>query len=252
MILNEDIDNYIYISSRNIIKSIFNIDIEDNLNKYYSILDNSKIYEMEKYKFHGLISPTVFNICFFTLTRDYNIDEKFAIESLRELVEKNKSTMEIIIKPINNKSSISQKNSMLDRINLSNSVEEINNILDDIKFNKDEYLKLVEKNSYQKLRYDEIIKLLIYKAKGIDKVKYENNYYSTLKEILELVSTRSNNLIDYKQKNNTNIKDKGIKYNKVKCPRCGGRGYIDYYEHIDDGICFACQGKGKLNIYSEI
>ena len=89
MILNEDIDNYIYISSRNIIKSIFNIDIEDNLNKYYSILDNSKIYEMEKYKFHGLISPTVFNICFFTLTRDYNIDEKFAIESLRELVEKN-------------------------------------------------------------------------------------------------------------------------------------------------------------------
>ena len=244
MILNEDIDNYIYISSRNIIKSIFNIDIEDNLNKYYSILDNSKIYEMEKYKFHGLISPTVFNICFFTLTRDYNIDEKFVIESLKELVEKNKSIMEIIIQSRHNQYSDLQKNSsknnILDRINLSNSIEEINNILD-------EYIKLVEKDSYQKLRYDELIKLLIYKAKGIDKVKYENNYYSVLQEILELVANKSNNLIDYKQKNNTDVRDKEMTYSKVECPRCGGRGYIDYYDYIDDGICYACNGKGKLN-----
>lgn len=34
---------------------------------------------------------------------------------------------------------------------------------------------------------------------------------------------------------------------KVECKRCGGTGYINAYEHIDGGVCFACQGKGYLD-----
>jgi hypothetical protein len=30
------------------------------------------------------------------------------------------------------------------------------------------------------------------------------------------------------------------------CTRCGGRGYIQEYKHIQNGICFACGGLGGL------
>ena len=29
-----------------------------------------------------------------------------------------------------------------------------------------------------------------------------------------------------------------------KCPRCGGRGYLYGYEHIEGGVCFKCGGTG--------
>lgn len=29
-----------------------------------------------------------------------------------------------------------------------------------------------------------------------------------------------------------------------RCPKCGGRGYIYGYEHIEGGICFMCGGRG--------
>lgn len=31
------------------------------------------------------------------------------------------------------------------------------------------------------------------------------------------------------------------------CPKCGGTGYIDYYSHVDGGICFKCGGSGVVN-----
>lgn len=28
----------------------------------------------------------------------------------------------------------------------------------------------------------------------------------------------------------------------VKCPRCGGKGIIPSYMHVDNGVCFLCEG----------
>ena len=35
---------------------------------------------------------------------------------------------------------------------------------------------------------------------------------------------------------------------KDKCNNCMGKGYISYYNHIADGICFKCKGKGYINV----
>lgn len=29
------------------------------------------------------------------------------------------------------------------------------------------------------------------------------------------------------------------------CERCGGKGYINFYNHVSRGLCFGCQGKGE-------
>ena len=37
----------------------------------------------------------------------------------------------------------------------------------------------------------------------------------------------------------------GTKYwTENKCPKCGGTGGIDYYPHVEGGICFKCNGSG--------
>lgn len=33
---------------------------------------------------------------------------------------------------------------------------------------------------------------------------------------------------------------------KVRCNRCGGAGIISHLVHIDNGICYACEGRGYL------
>lgn len=37
---------------------------------------------------------------------------------------------------------------------------------------------------------------------------------------------------------------------EVLCGRCGGEGGIDYYGHVDNGICFGCDGAGVLDTIS--
>lgn len=32
------------------------------------------------------------------------------------------------------------------------------------------------------------------------------------------------------------------------CPKCGGRGRIDAFAHIESGVCFACGGAGKIEV----
>lgn len=34
-------------------------------------------------------------------------------------------------------------------------------------------------------------------------------------------------------------------YTSTRCPKCGGTGYIDYYDPVDGGVCFLCGGTGK-------
>lgn len=37
----------------------------------------------------------------------------------------------------------------------------------------------------------------------------------------------------------------GTKYwFETKCPKCGGTGHIDFYNHVENGICFQCDGSG--------
>lgn len=33
-------------------------------------------------------------------------------------------------------------------------------------------------------------------------------------------------------------------YNDTRCPKCGGKGYIPGYEHVEGGVCFLCGGTG--------
>lgn len=30
-----------------------------------------------------------------------------------------------------------------------------------------------------------------------------------------------------------------------KCPKCGGTGYLNYYSHVEGGVCFLCGGSGQ-------
>ena len=39
-------------------------------------------------------------------------------------------------------------------------------------------------------------------------------------------------------------KIQGEKY--IPCDRCDGKGNIDQYYYVFDGICFKCDGKGRL------
>ena len=36
--------------------------------------------------------------------------------------------------------------------------------------------------------------------------------------------------------------------NKITCPACNGRRYINGFESIADGICFTCNGSGVVSI----
>lgn len=33
-------------------------------------------------------------------------------------------------------------------------------------------------------------------------------------------------------------------YTNNRCPKCGGEGYINYYNHVEGGVCFLCGGTG--------
>lgn len=34
-------------------------------------------------------------------------------------------------------------------------------------------------------------------------------------------------------------------YTDTRCPKCGGKGYLPGYEHIEGGVCFMCGGSGR-------
>ena len=35
--------------------------------------------------------------------------------------------------------------------------------------------------------------------------------------------------------------------NTYVCPRCDGAGFLPSFTHIENGVCFKCGGKGKVN-----
>ena len=38
-------------------------------------------------------------------------------------------------------------------------------------------------------------------------------------------------------------------YEETQCPKCGGNGYINGYEHIEGGVCFLCGGTGNYTTH---
>lgn len=54
--------------------------------------------------------------------------------------------------------------------------------------------------------------------------KYDNDPYLTLIRI---------------DRNNTHY------YSDCRCPKCGGKGWLPGYEHVEGGICFMCGGSGR-------
>lgn len=36
-------------------------------------------------------------------------------------------------------------------------------------------------------------------------------------------------------------------YHDYTCPRCGGHAYIEHFSHVDGGVCFKCNGAGRLD-----
>ena len=34
---------------------------------------------------------------------------------------------------------------------------------------------------------------------------------------------------------------------KEKCPECHGTGYLNHFNHVANGVCFVCMGKGEIN-----
>lgn len=62
-----------------------------------------------------------------------------------------------------------------------------------------------------------------YIAKNNDFSEYDNDPEFTLEKI---------------DRNNTHH------YVVRRCPKCGGKGYIDYFSHIQGGVCYLCGGSG--------
>ena len=40
------------------------------------------------------------------------------------------------------------------------------------------------------------------------------------------------------------LKDGSKKFRSEACPRCSGTGYLSYYGHVYNGVCFKCNGSG--------
>lgn len=51
--------------------------------------------------------------------------------------------------------------------------------------------------------------------------------------------SKSNLVLERIDRNNTHY------YTDCRCPKCGGTGYISYYNHVDGGVCFLCGGSGR-------
>lgn len=48
-------------------------------------------------------------------------------------------------------------------------------------------------------------------------------------------------ILDRIDRNNTHY------YTSTRCPKCGGTGYISYYNHVQSGVCFLCGGDGRYD-----
>lgn len=67
---------YVIQTSKVIIQKHFNMEVEVELDKYESFLNEKRRKEIKKYIEYGIISPQIYNICYFILTREMNMDKE--------------------------------------------------------------------------------------------------------------------------------------------------------------------------------
>lgn len=63
--------------------------------------------------------------------------------------------------------------------------------------------------------------------------------YTVLNNDFSAYDNDSRMILERVDRNNTHY------YTDTRCPKCGGKGYIPGYEHIDGGVCFMCGGSGR-------
>ena len=65
---------------------------------------------------------------------------------------------------------------------------------------------------------------------------------------LEIMTARKND--NMRNKGNVNTK-RNLKLIReiIVCNRCGGRGELPQYRHVEGGICFKCRGNKSVKMY---
>lgn len=49
---------------------------------------------------------------------------------------------------------------------------------------------------------------------------------------------------------NTNAASNANASTVCECPKCGGTGYIQAFAHIQNGVCFWCEGTGRFDVHA--
>lgn len=75
-------------------------------------------------------------------------------------------------------------------------------------------------------------------------------YFNNQAEVIETLKNRRHTRFDRVDRNGTHI------FVDCTCGRCGGDGYISYFGHIDQGVCFECGGSGvstghEIKVYTD-
>lgn len=91
--MEDDINEYINNISKDLVKKMFNLDININLDICNSFLNDKRIKEIDKYRIYELISPQIYNLCYLLLTSELNMEKKFIISKMETEVNKNKLEM---------------------------------------------------------------------------------------------------------------------------------------------------------------
>lgn len=89
-------ERYIKNTVKNIIYTTFKISIDFDIKKFRSFLTDERIGDIKEYKEYCLISPQLYNICYFYLTKIEKLNKKNVIDVFREDVDKNREEMKLI------------------------------------------------------------------------------------------------------------------------------------------------------------
>lgn len=87
---------YIIQQCKKIIYKKFYIEIEINIDEYDNFLSEKRKKEIQKYKEYNLVSPQIYNICYFILTKQENINKDEVKDKLKGEVDNLKKEMRTI------------------------------------------------------------------------------------------------------------------------------------------------------------
>ena len=80
-------EEYIIQKSKEIISKHFDIEVEVELDKYKDYIDEKRKKEINKYRKYDVVSPQIYNICYFILTKEKNMYKDKVKNKLQEEVD---------------------------------------------------------------------------------------------------------------------------------------------------------------------